>query len=71
MNPLWELTQYCSKHVEVSDPSKDSLTYGLSHQKKIRTPNHSHQDMLHNCATKIMSNRATLVYSITKIRDYP
>ena len=63
MNPLGVLTQYCSRHVEVSDPSKHRLTYGLSHQKRIRTPNPGHQDMLHGCAMKTMTNRATLVYS--------
>ena len=65
MNPLGVLTQYCSRHVEVSDPSKHSLTYGLSHQKRIRMPNPNHQDMLHDCAMKKRTNRATLMHRIS------
>ena len=61
MNPIGVLTHHCSKIIEVSDPSELSLNYGLSHQKKIRRPNHNHQDMLHDCAMKTMANRATLL----------
>ena len=56
MNPICVLTHHCSKVIEVSDPSNPSLTYRLSHQKKIRRPNHNHQDMLHDCAMKRMAN---------------
>jgi len=46
------LAANCRKIMDASDSYKCILTYGLSHQKRIRRTNPGHQDMLHDCAMK-------------------